>query len=225
MVKRRETAWDEHNKPVPPDHAYALRLSDLKAAFKSVGNTPIQRLSWITRFVSEDPTTWQSTTRAAHGNCILALTGYAFPPFLHGGVTLPTPLPPEDIDEVHRELSRALRQFVNMPAGETVFFAPDGKPLESDVHLGIARFSDVHKKPAVWVGVTRFKSPRAALYVLRELLLRAGERVIACRWCGAPVVAVRKQEFCNTKCAMKARNDRRPSKASVSKQQGRKNRA
>lgn len=204
MPQKRQSVkgvWNEEGLPADP--AYAQRLADLKVAAQDVGATPASRLKWLVEFAQQDPATWQSSTRAAHGNSILALTGFYMPAFLHGGVTLPAPIPAEDIDEVHRELSQMLRAIVNGRAGETVFL-----PNEV-VRTGIMRATERSKKPAIWASVHQYASPLGVLHVLKDLILTAGERLVACKRCGTPFIAIKKQEFCTLDCSQAERNIRK----------------
>ncbi|MEO8076716.1 MAG: hypothetical protein ABI818_10330 [Acidobacteriota bacterium] len=184
----------------------ARRFEDLKAAYLVIGDSAVSRLTWIAQFAREDPSTWQSGTRAAHGNCILALTGFLFPPNLVGGPRIPPPLPPEDVDEVHRALKRAMHDLVNNPAGEPVDIPTDA------VSVAVVRVSGVHEKPAKWGTVLTYTSPLAVLHALKDLVLVAGDRLVACRYCAAPFVAFKKQEFCGEQCAQKSRNEKKAAK-------------
>jgi len=202
-------AYDERGRPA--SRAYTQRLADLKAAFVVVGDTAASRLSWVTQFVAENPSTWQSGTRAVHGNCILALTGFAFPENVLGGVPLPAPLPPEDVDEVHRELSKFLRDAVTGPAGRPLFL-----PHDAAARVGLVRASGPYQKPARWGNVYRYTSPLGLLPVVRDLIVVAGHRLVACRYCQSPLVAFKKQQFCGEPCAQKFRNDKKAARRRTS---------
>jgi len=73
--------------------------------------------------------------------------------------------------------------------------------------MALIRASEKGNKPAAW-GVT-YGSKTAVSAVVRkiaDLVLTAGDRLIACHYCGNPIVSVKKQLFCNAFEAQKHRN-------------------
>jgi hypothetical protein len=213
MPKERKAAaevtplyWDAQARPVPADSPYAKRLADLHAATRTIGDTYAARLAWVVRFVREDPAA-HSAVRAADGDCLAALASHGFPESLRGGVKLPQPFAPEDVIELHAEMRTFLRAVVNGKVGEVVVVPTEG------LAMGLLRATNVAVKPAVWAesyGSTNVRT--AVLQAVKTLILRGGERLVACKGCAGPLVSVRKQEYCSKECAQRIRNDRRADK-------------
>src|SRR5262245_24081740 len=192
-AKRTITIYDEQGRRVAADSPYARRFAEIAAASRQVGNTAEDHLTWLIRFASDDPATWHPATRTAYGDGVLALTGFAVPSNCLGGIPLPSPLSAEDVGEVHRVLSRFLRDAVN---GEAL------TPLvvPGYVKVGLVRLTRAGEKPARWGTSYRYQSPLGILHVLRDLILRHGDRLVACRQCETPFLAVKKQQFCTAQC-------------------------
>jgi hypothetical protein len=219
MAKSRasaaETIFDERVRPVGPDSVYARRFTDLKIASQQVGASSLSRLAWVVRFVGEKPETWHSATPAAHGDCLHALAGHAIPPNMVGGISLPAPMDAADVDAIHREVKAFLVAAVGHAVLEPV-------PIRSDgLQVGLVRLSEIRARPAVWSLVYSAAAPAVAvLHAVKDLVLQAGDRLVACRYCGEPVLAVKKRAFCNEHCAQRFRNEKRPARlVAASRQQ------
>jgi hypothetical protein len=77
----------------------------------------------------------------------------------------------------------------------------------------LIRLTPAGKKPAMFVTSRGQASARTAIFqAVKDLILRAGDRLIACLAprCGAPFIAIRKQEYCSPRCAQRVRNEKRP---------------
>ena len=180
----------------------AARLEDLKVATKAIGATPAARLSWVVRFVGEDPATWHSATRAAYGDCLVALGRHG----LGDLENLPPPLAPQHVAALHAELRTMLRSLVGAggPRAFMVLIRTEGGSK------GIIRLTGVGVRPALFAMSYGHRDARSAiLHTVTNLVVQAGERLIACPVCAAPFVAVRKQRFCSARCAQRARNERK----------------
>lgn len=202
----RQPFVDDRGRRVSADSEYGRRLTDLLGASAAIGNSNETRLTWATKFVNDDLKRWHSATTASYGDCLLALGGFALPQNFLGGIELPQPLAATDVAAIHGELSRILQDAVTRPVGEPTWF--DGSGLQS----GLVRMSARSVKPAVWGSMVRSTSVKVAvLQAVKDLILTAGDRLIACRWasCGKPFVAVRKQQFCDARCAQTFRNDKK----------------
>jgi hypothetical protein len=186
--------------------AYAHRLACMKAASRKIGATAASKLAWLVRFSAEDPSSWHPGERAEAGDCLLALARGRFPENLIGGVELPDPLPPGDVDDVHRHVHALLHKVVNAAAGEMVPVVT----VES-LEIGLVRLTFVGAKPAAW-GVTSWAPSirDATLHAVKDLIVQAGDRLIACRACTSPLIGDGKRTHCrDSACGQKARNDRK----------------
>lgn len=205
-MAKKQRAFDAQGKPASVE--YSNRLDDLKAASRVVGTTDRSQLDWLVRFAAEDPTSWQSATVAARGDCLLALAKGGYPANLIGGVALPEPPTRSEVLSLQLDLKRTLRSLLHESAvGVPVWF-----PAEPQSLTGLMRCSAVGEKPAIFGAPYRPESLRAAVFQrLRDLVFRVGDRLIACPLCGDGLVAVRKQKFCSEEHAQKFRNENRSS--------------
>jgi hypothetical protein len=189
--------------------ANVARIADLKAAQHLIGDTYPARLAWVIRFIAEDPTTWYPAVRAAHGDCLHML--------VFGIVdydNLPDPMTPEEVETLHRDLRDKLRKLLNpWPDGQLPMVSI---PTEGQTE-GLVRASAVGKKPAIF-GTTHGQATAytAVFQAVKNLILQAGHRLLACPACGTPFISVRKQEYCTPRCSQRTRNknrvDKRPRK-------------
>jgi hypothetical protein len=157
--------------------------------------------------VREDPGTWPSHTRAAHGDCLIALAR-PFPQFLKGGVELPEPLTSEQVDALHGELRTFLRTWVSdqPPGNARLMVAIPTQGLTE--HL--VRLTDVGVRPVQSTVIYGHEHVQTAIFqAVKNLILQAGDRLLACPVCRGPFVAVRKQRFCTPQCAQRERNERK----------------
>lgn len=186
----------------------SMRLADLKLATKHIGDTPAARLTWVVRFVREDPAQWHPAVavRTAHGDCLLALARGGFPENLMGGIALPAALTPGEVDALHGELCALLHDFFNKnPTGIYKVELPIEGKSES-----LWRLTAAGHTPAQFATSASHASPRTAvLQAVKTLILQAGARIIRCPACETPFLKLRKQLFCTAQCAQRARNKRR----------------
>lgn len=202
MKRRAANIYDESGNFVPPDSAYARRLSDLKAATNRIGQTSSERLRWVIQFATTDRSQWHTATRAVDGDCLLALSGHGVTENCLGGIPLSPPLDDDELARVHGEVGNLLKQAVSAPAGEPIYLPTEG------LRLGLVRMSPVGQKPAAWGLVSKSSSPAVAvLHSVRDLIFTEGRRLIPCKFCAKPILVVRKQQYCDARCSQKARND------------------
>jgi hypothetical protein len=190
--------------------AYAARLADLKTASRAIGDTYAARLAWVIRFIGENPETWHPAVAVAHGDCLHAIGLGGFPPSLVGDIDLPDPLTAEEVADLHRELCAMLRDLLgkNPDRGGQLVMIPTEGQTE-----GLIRLTLAGKKPAMYAVSRGQTTARTAIFqAIKDLILRAGDRLIACLapGCGAPFIAIRKQEYCSPRCAQRVRNQKRP---------------
>lgn len=193
-----------------PADINTARLADLKAATRAIGDTPASRLAWVVRFIADDPATWHPAVRVAHGDCLYAIGRHGFGQTLVGG-NLPDPMPPDDVDALHRDLRATLRDLVGKNperGGQMVMI-----PTEKGQTEGLIRLTRAGEKPAMFAASHGYPTARVAIFhAVKDLVLQAGERLLACPACGAPFLYNRKQTFCGVTCAQKIRNKRRDAK-------------
>ena len=184
----------------------AARLDDLKVATKTIGATAAARLTWVVRFVDEDPATWHSAMRAAYGDCLVALSCGGFPDNFVELPNLPPPLAPEKVTDLHADLGAMLRPLLSN-GGPGAFEVP----IQTEGGItGIIRLTGVGVRPAQFTRRYGHVDSRSAIvHRVVDLLEQAGGRLIACPACKKPFVAVRKQRFCKTRCAQRVRNERK----------------
>jgi hypothetical protein len=186
--------------------AVRTRLEDLKLATRTIGDTTAARLAWVIRFIGEDPAAWHPAVATAHGDCLQALARGGIPDNLMGGVELPEVLTPGDVAGLHAELRATVRDLLSKnPLGANKVTIPTEGDSES-----LVRLTQAGKKPALFASGHGHTSARTAVFQgVKDLIVQAGDRLIACPACGKPFIALRKQEYCSTSCAQRARNERR----------------
>jgi hypothetical protein len=198
---------DERNRKVAPTSAYGRRFLELFTASRVVGDTAGSRLAWVTKFIAENPDQWNDATIAAHANCLQALSGQAMPSNLLGGIKLPPPLAADDVRETHRLLLQTLKAAVGAEFLEKVPINMEG------LSVALVRVTQKGQKPAGWSLTYSSTTPSTAVMrAVLDLVMTAGDRLVACRLCGNPIYAVKKQQFCNAVEAQTFRNAKRPEK-------------
>ncbi len=175
------------------------RFQDLEAATRTIGDTAEGRLRWVTAFARE-PLPQHSADLTKAGDCLLALA-WPVPPHIE----VPPPLTRETVATLHNELGAVLGDLVIREGGPTVF------PVTAPVQL--YRLTAMYRKPAMWATsrTDSVEDPRTAvLQAVRDCVLNAGERLLACRDedCAKPFVGRKRQEYCSEKCSQRARNRR-----------------
>jgi hypothetical protein len=178
------------------------RLADLKVAAKTIGDTYAARLAWVVRFVVGDPASWHSAISASHGDCLVVLGRHGVGDLEN----LPPPLAPQEVAVLHAELRTLLRSLVGA-GGARAFMVPIRTEGGSKA---IVRLTGVGVRPALFALSYGHQDARSAiLHTVADLVVQAGERLIACPVCSGPFVAVRKQRFCSPRCAQRVRNERK----------------
>jgi hypothetical protein len=204
MARRPARVWDEEGRRVSAGGPYGRRLAAMQQATERIGERDRERLAWVVQFAATEASDWDASTWLKHGDCLLVLAGGSVPANCLGGVRLPTPMPSGDVQVIHAELRAMLRDAVSMPMGSGLSIPAEG------VDSGLVRASFVGHKPAVWASVYRSPSTRLmVLHAVKDLVLRAGDRLVKCRLCSTPIIAVRKQQFCTERCAQAFRNDKK----------------
>ena len=214
MAKRQvaRTVYDDAGRAVAATSDYAKRFNDLKLASAHIGASAPSQLRWAVSFVNEDPAQWHSAIASAHGDCLLALGGTYIAEFMYGGIKLPPSLSREEVAATHRAIKDMLYAAVqSAPPGTNGGESAGIVWLQSEgIEFGLVRASAVSAKPAIWATTYRSTSiTTAVLHRVKDLVLSVGDRLVACKWCKHPFIAVKKQEFCDATCAQTARNDRK----------------
>jgi hypothetical protein len=171
--------------------------------------TPGGRLGWLVAFLREDPKTWLPEHAVLHGYRlnILAhmyeLEGY--PSRVMIEIERPaerpseweTPWEPARVRRFHHRLRTWMRTLVSEVSGGGVHvWVP--VPMRG-LTLSVARVTPPRHKPATFV--LRYHGPQETIlfYKLTEWI-RATDRLVACRQCGEPCLALRKRVFCSPAC-------------------------
>ena len=166
----------------------------IRRAGQQIAAEPGGQLAWLLRFVREDSTRWNPSDAEGHGHRLLSFI-YQLPEnLLRLGDQDISPVTPYSVEEIHAELNHFFRDLLTSPEGKAMVPA-DG--LEEGLH----RASAVGAKPAIF-GIGRGGPRRTLLYQkLKALILEAGDKLIACHQCGAPILARGRRLFCpETKC-------------------------
>jgi hypothetical protein len=176
----------------------------LLVAGQTLGHTSQDWLSWLVGFTREDPSAWHSGDRAARADC-LAYLAKPIPSTLvwAPAESLAGVIPPAEVDHLHTELRQLLQSAVTAPPRRPTMFAGES----GGIALGLIRVSAVGTLPATWVPTYGAVTARdAVLYRTRELILEAGDKLLACPRCQRPFVKNGRQKFCDLKCGQAARN-------------------
>lgn len=183
------------------------RLEELKAATRAIGDTAAERLAWVLRFIGEEPGAWHPAVRLAQGDCLYALARPIPDNFYPENV--PDPLPAGEVEALHRDVRAMLRDLLgSAPTRWHQVSIPTAGQTES-----LVRLTRAGEKPAAFTVSYGHATVRTAVFqAVKDLVLQAGDRLIACPVCGAPFIAVRKQMFCGPRCAQRVRNERRDAK-------------
>ncbi len=177
---------------------YAQRLRDLKAGTKIIMDTNGGRLGWLLGFIAEDPEKWHSTELAVRGDCLHALGRGGFPDNLVGGINLPEPMKATEVAALQKELRAMLRALL----GETLRIVPI--PTQG-LTVALILLSGVGEKPALF-GVTygHVTARTAVFQAVKDLILREGDRLLACPVCSNPFLAFGRRKHCSRECTNRA---------------------
>lgn len=182
-----------------PKKAKAPPLSDLAtqvmAAAASI-DARGDRLGWLIQFGREDPSRWLPGEVEAHGFRLLAIalgaTEWGVVP-METRMNRTTPLTAKETRAMHAAIGGRLRDLVR--------HGPLEIPTDGLVQL-VVRWTPRGQKPArfgLWLTgpfETMFWQHVAAMIV-------SSDRLIACKFCEAPFLALRKALFCGSKCAQR----------------------
>jgi hypothetical protein len=165
-------------------------------------------LGWLVDFVRSEPEQWVPGNSEAHGHCLLALV---YGPMSDNLIAFPYPIQaitPAEVVALHGELRASLMRLVNAPGMMDV---PSAERRET-----LVRVSERNAKPAAFTimprGANRKVPIRTPLFQAVKELILATDRLIACRHCGRPHLALRKRLFCEHRCLQAWYDARRPRK-------------
>jgi hypothetical protein len=171
-------------------------LSDIRRAAQQIDQKRGGALAWLTEFVRQAPKTWLDGEAAAHGLRLLAIANPAtLAPNVVRLARDMAPLGREEVEAMHRELREFLTRAVSAPAGEAITVPGD------DGREALVRATAPGVKPAIY-GTTRGGSVRTMLFeqVKRMILQPDGARLVACKQCEQPTLALRRRLFCSQEC-------------------------
>lgn len=191
-------------KKTSPVLVAASGVTDLRFAIQTIGDTAPARLAWLLGFLGEAPERWHPAVRAVHGACLVMLAiadleNVALLKFQRA-------LTPDEILDLHTALRATVGALLtdNPTGGAQVSIPTDG------LSERLVRTTKAGVKPAVFGVDYGLDNPRTAIFqAVKTLILRAGDRLIACPACRTPFLAVHKMQFCSPRCAQRARNERR----------------
>lgn len=177
----------------------AMLLDEVRLAARDFDRDGIGgALGWIVRFAREDAASWPAADREGHG---LRLLAFARPelllPSLVGGTNVKA-LSAREVTALHAEIGTVLRGLVSGGrAGARraiVAFPSEG------LVTALVRVTAPGVKPATFA--MSYGGPlRTMLFQRLASLVAASDRLLACRHCGGPFLALRKMMFCSPKCA------------------------
>lgn len=201
MAKKRQGA----TRGFEPDPMLPL----IRKARQQIEESPGSALGWLLDFLRRsEPAQWLPGEVEAHGYRLLALVYGPLPEsllsFLDGHVP---PVTPADVESIHAEMRAFFRDLVTLPAGTPIKIPTD------DLHQVLVRATAPSEKPAVFVIGSAGGPRRTILFqTVRELILKHGDRLIACPRCKEPFLALRKRLFCSSKCLQAWYDAKRPKK-------------
>jgi hypothetical protein len=183
------------------------RLADLTVAVRTVGDTSAARLEWVVNFSREEPRLWHSAERAARGDCLVALANHwTVNQVAEADGSVPAPLSPSAVDALHATIRQTLHALVRQAPGQPVMFSTQG------VAEGLVRTTAVGKSPAEFVSTYGHRDVETALlHVIKDLVLRAGDRLLACPApdCQEAFIKIHKTKFCSKDCGQRSRNTKK----------------
>lgn len=179
----------------------------IRTAGRQIDAEPGGRLGWLLRFVREDPSRWLHGNREAHGHRLLAMMyGTTLLDSLVAFERPVSPVAPADVDAMHAQLGAFFRALVSED-WPRVLVPTDG--LEEH----IVRATAPGEKPAIFGLMRRGPLPTMVLQAAKTLVTEGGgNRLLACKECGGPFLALRKRLFCSQPCLQKYYDARRPKK-------------
>src|SRR5262245_26943841 len=163
----------------------------VQAMRRRVGETPAQRLSWLVQFSRRDLSIARPEELTAAGHDLRMIAVHSLP----GGSGLNTSLqsmPPQTVVAYQEEIRAGLRRLLNPNDGvwtlhelQPVLYMTSGPRSPKRSYFGI-----------------RFEGDERAgiLGAMAQVIQAAGEHLRACRQCGLPFVAAKRQEYCSPSC-------------------------
>jgi hypothetical protein len=185
-------------------------LPQIRRAAEQMSKRRGGQLWWLTRFIREDSADWRDGEAADHGLRLLAI---AYPATLVPSLTVIgdrhfEALARTDVEELHAALRDFLRKLVSAPAGKEVLVPTDELQewlmrANGPVAKSLVQSKEAPPPRAIW-GVIRKASFRTTLFqAVKQLVLAPeGERLVACKGCGEPTLALRRRRFCTTECGL-----------------------
>ena len=166
----------------------------------------------------------QGTPTVKHGDVLLVLAGHGAPKNFLGGTPLPPSMAMDEIKDIHARIKTLLAAAVGFPNGEAPSQELTGlepepladrvalvtAPKDDPIQLSLVRLTVKMRRPAMWA--LQYRSPNdvvAAVHAVAQLIVSsAGARLVACGWCGQPLMAIRKQKHYQPRHAAAARDAR-----------------
>jgi hypothetical protein len=161
-------------------------------------------LGWLVSFVREDPEQWVPGDAEARGHRLLAIIYGGIPENVVQLGDEITPLVPEDVVRVHRELLGFFTQLVTAPVLAEIR-VPTDDLKESIVRLSppsaesLIAAKGPRAAPAIFA-VSRGGPRRTLLFQAVKRLVLASDQLMACPRCRRPFLALRKKKFCSATC-------------------------
>lgn len=174
----------------------------LDALSRRQGDSAEDRLRWVVDFARRDLSRLRPEERIALGHDLRWIAFFCIPDAVGIGPAwgdLVDPMPDRRLRAYQREIAAGLRALV----GEGERYVPwrlAGRPV-------LARAGD-----RAWGFALAFLGDERTdvLGAVATLLLKAGDRLRACRQCRSPFVArENRQRYCNALCSQRMRNTRR----------------
>lgn len=193
--------------------AYTARFAGLFQAARLVGDEAGAHLAWLVGFARADATRWHPSAIAAHGDALQVFAGQVgMPSNFRGGIDLPAPLDEHTVRDLQAALAELVQEAVTAKTGAAYWpqTSSASDPLcYQGVETALVRMTPEGEKPASWG--KKFRGPLRPLVLARaqDLIVRVGSHLVACGFCKAPFIAVKRQEYCSLGHAQKQRNLRK----------------
>lgn len=156
------------------------------------------RLGWIVDFAGEDPARWLPGDVAAHGDRLAAFAFGPIPPFVVETGSRLGPMSSAEVKTLHRDVGAFLRALVSDPRRLI--------PVKQEgLERCLVRVTDPGIKPAIFAESWGGPLPAMIFHRLADLIVKS-DRLLACKQCGRPFLALRKAIFCGSKCAERWHN-------------------
>lgn len=172
-----------------------------------IGKNPVERLKWILRFAQIDLPAMRPEERVALARdlalfqdlCTVQIPG-PFPAVAFLSENQP-PMPDATLAAIHAELADGLRALMSG--------APWGISEVRQVQVIRASKEGAPRTRFLIAWDTGGDIRQAVLSAVGRLITEHGQKVRACPECRKVFVATRRQEYCDTRCSQRVRNQRR----------------